>query len=71
MKTKVKAKSSKQPGEWKPTVGDKVRYKTHVSTYTISRISTDGKEADIYISGTEFEIFRVSTDDLKLVEWVK
>jgi hypothetical protein len=49
-----------------PNVGDKVKYKTHVSTYTISRISPDGKEADIYISGTEFEIFRVNTADLKL-----
>ena len=68
MKTKVKAKAPKEPVEWKPAVGDKVRYKTHVSTYTISRISPDGKEADIYISGTEFEIFRVSTDDLKLVD---
>jgi hypothetical protein len=66
MKTKAKPKPSKQPVERTPLVGDKVKYKTHVSTYTISRISPDGKEADIYIPGTEFEIFRVSTADLKL-----
>jgi hypothetical protein len=45
--------------------GDRVKYKTHVSTYAISRISPDGREADIYIPDTEFEIFRVNTEALK------
>jgi hypothetical protein len=49
-------------------VGDKVRYKTHVSIHEITRVSPDGAECDIAIPRTDFEIFRVPSSELTFVE---
>jgi hypothetical protein len=60
-------KGSKQATLRTFSVGDKVKYKTHVTAYEITRISPDGRKADICIPRTNFEIFRVSTADLTFV----
>jgi hypothetical protein len=49
-------------------VGDKVRYKTHVSIYEITRVSPDGAELDIAIPRTDFEIFRVPASEITLID---
>jgi hypothetical protein len=58
-------KAPKQPAaEPAHKVGDRVRYKTHVSTYEITRVSPDGAEVDIAIPRTDFEIFRVPISEI-------
>jgi hypothetical protein len=49
-------------------VGDRVMTCKSESPYEITRISPDGKQADICLIGTNLERFRVPIEGLKIVK---
>jgi hypothetical protein len=51
-----------------PQVGDRVMLGTSDTIYIITRASSDGKDVDLNLPGTNIERFRVPTEDLKFVE---
>ena len=51
-----------------PRVGDKVKPGKSEMVYTISHVSQDGKEVNLYVPDTTLERFRVQSDSLTFVE---
>lgn len=57
---KTAAKTKPEPRVWK--VGDRVNKQGMLGPYEITYISPDGKEANLCLAGTLFELFRVRTE---------
>jgi hypothetical protein len=51
-----------------PSLGDQVTIGKGDSIWSVSRVSTDGREVNLEIPGTNLERFRVNVDDLNFVE---
>jgi hypothetical protein len=51
-----------------PQVGDKVKPGKSEMVYTVSKVSDDGSEVNLYVPDTTLERFRVRTDSLTFVE---
>jgi hypothetical protein len=51
-----------------PRIGDKVKPGKSEMVYTVSSVSDNGKEVNLYVPETNLERFRVQTDTLTFVE---
>ena len=51
-----------------PQVGDRVSLGASDTVYIITRASTNGKDVDLNLPGTNIERFRIPTEDLKFVD---
>jgi hypothetical protein len=51
-----------------PQIGDKVIPERSDSTWLITHVSSDGKEVNLNLPGTNLDRFRVSSDSLKFVD---
>ena len=51
-----------------PQVGDRVTLGTSDTVYIVTRASSNGKDVDLNLTGTNIERFRVPVDDLKFVD---
>jgi hypothetical protein len=51
-----------------PRSGDRVTLGTSDTVYVVTRASSDGKDVDLNLPGTNIERFRVPTADLKFVD---
>ena len=51
-----------------PQVGDRVTLGSSDTVFIVTRASSDGKDVDLNLPGTNIERFRVPTDELKFVD---
>lgn len=63
---KTAAKTKPEPRDWK--VGDHCTKIGMLGPYEITRVSPDGREADLCLIGTNFELFRVPIELIVPVE---
>jgi hypothetical protein len=57
------AKARKTPAAPEPPrIGDKVKPGKSEMVYTVSQVSQDGKEVNLYVPDTNLERFRVQSD---------
>jgi hypothetical protein len=52
-----------------PQVGDKVIPERSKSTWEITHVSTDGKEVNLNLPGTNLDRFRVRADNLEVCRY--
>lgn len=64
---RITKKASPEPPP-APRVGDRVMLGSSDTVYIVARASSDGKDVDLNLPGTNIERFRVPSGDLKFVE---